>query len=178
MPRLEEARDRPDANTYSLLIVALLERGLPLTLAEAARRFEEAGVAPADRALASLKRCKPGRPPIYRDGDLYALDPHDDATDLWAFRLGLRPPRASRLRVVRPDPGPLPEPDAPLAPEALDEAWQGGVPADGSAQCIAICVLGARRVLRLPGRRPHLDRRRDRSRRRDAAGAARCAPTG
>jgi hypothetical protein len=46
-PRLEVARQSPDANYYSLLIVALLERGEPITLEEAARRFEEAGVAPA-----------------------------------------------------------------------------------------------------------------------------------
>ena len=95
VPRLEVARHSPDANYYSLLIVALLERGEPLTLQEAAKRLEEAGVAPADRALASLKRCRPARPPLYRDGDLYALDPHDHEADLWAFRLGLRPPKGA-----------------------------------------------------------------------------------
>ena len=79
VPRVEVARHSPDANYYSLLIVALLERGEPITLQEAAKRLEEAGVAPADRALASLKRCRPARPPLYRDGDLYALDPHDHA---------------------------------------------------------------------------------------------------
>ena len=31
-PRLEAAQDRPDANCYSLPIVALLERGEPITL--------------------------------------------------------------------------------------------------------------------------------------------------
>lgn len=45
----------PDANYYGLLLVALLERGAPLTLEQAAVRFEEAGVAPAPEALASLK---------------------------------------------------------------------------------------------------------------------------
>jgi hypothetical protein len=90
VPRLEVARSRSDANYYSLLIVVLLERGEPITLEEAARRFAEAGIASPEDALASLKRCKPGRPPIYRDGDLYALDPHDDEADLWAFRLGRR----------------------------------------------------------------------------------------
>jgi hypothetical protein len=143
VPRLEEACRRADANTYSLLIVALLERGAPLSLAEVARRFEEAGIATAERALAALKRCKPGRPPIYREGDLYAVDPHDQETDLWAFRLGLRPPATPSLRVVRPAPEPLPEPGAPLRPELLVEAWQGGVPADWSAQRIAVCVLDA-----------------------------------
>jgi len=66
VPRLEAARNSPDANYYSLLIVVLLERGEPITLEQAAKRFEEAGVATAGRALASLKRCRPARPPIYR----------------------------------------------------------------------------------------------------------------
>ena len=143
MPSLEAAKNSPDANYYSLLIVALLERGEPTTLQEAARRFEEAGVTTADRALASLKRCKPGRPPIYRDGDLYALDPHDDEVDLWVFRLGLKPPKAAALRVVRQDPGPLPSPHDPLTVAHLDEAWHEGVPSNWSAQRVAMCVLDA-----------------------------------
>ncbi len=143
IPRLEAAKESPDANYYSLLIVALLERGTPITLAEAARRFEEAGVAPADQALASLKRCNPARPPIYRDGELYALDPHDDEADLWAFRLGLRPSKGAALRVVRPEPGPLPSPDSPLSTGHLDEAWRDSVPGGWSAQRVAICVLDA-----------------------------------
>jgi hypothetical protein len=143
VPSLEMAKNSPDANYYSLLIVALLERGEPITLEEAARRFEEAGIAAADRALASLKRCRPGRPPIYRDGDLYALDPHDHAADLWAFRLGLRPPKAAALQVVRPDPAPLPSPDEPLTVAELGEAWRDGVPSSWSAQRTAICVLDA-----------------------------------
>ena len=140
-PSLEVAKKSPDANYYSLLIVALLERGEPITLPEAARRFEEAEVATADRALASLKRCKPGRPPIYRDGDRYALDPHDAQADLWAFRLGLRPPKAPALHVVRPDPGPLPPPDQPLTVAHIDEAWRDGVPSNWSAQRLAVCVI-------------------------------------
>jgi hypothetical protein len=70
VPNLEVAKESRDANDYALLIVVLLERGEPVTLQEVAQRFEEAGVAPAASALASLKRCKPGRSPIYRDGDL------------------------------------------------------------------------------------------------------------
>ena len=142
-PSLAVARTSRDANCYSLLIVALLEKGEPITLPEAARRFEEAGVATADRALASLKRCRPGRSPIYRDGDRYALDPHDDEADLWAFRLGLRPPMAPVLRLARPDPGPLPSPDHPLTVAHLDEAWRDGVPGGWSAQRLALCVLDA-----------------------------------
>ncbi len=144
VPSLEAARQSPDANFYALLIVALLEKGEPITLQQAAERFEEAGVAPAERALASLKRCKPGRAPIYRDGDdHYALDPHDAEADLWTFRLGLRPARAATLRVVREDPGPLPSVDARLTITQLDEAWRGGVSWDWSAQRLAVCVLDA-----------------------------------
>ena len=151
VPRLEMARHSPDANYYSLLIVALLERGEPLTLQEAAKRLEEAGVAPADRALASLKRCRPARPPLYRDGDLYALDPHDHEADLWAFRLGLRPPKAPRLKVVRPDPAPPPSLDEALTAPALGEAWRDGIPNDWSAQRVAICVLDAHGNRDAPG---------------------------
>ncbi len=143
VPRLETAARSPDANYFSLLLVALLERGEPITLEQAAARFGEAGIAPAAFALASLKRCQPGRPPIYRDGALYALDPHDAEADLWAFRLGLRPARGPRLTVVRPDPGPLPSVDEPLRVPALDEAWRDGIPNHWTSQRIAICVLDA-----------------------------------
>jgi len=141
VPRLELAKSSPDANYYSLLIVALLERGEPITLEEAAERLEEAGAAPPGCALASLKRCKPARPPIYRDGDRYVLDPHDHEADLWAFRLGLT--QTPMLRLVRPDPRPLPSVDEPLTVEALDEAWRAGMSTSWSAQRIAICVLDA-----------------------------------
>lgn len=143
VPRLEAVRTNPDANYYSLLIAAVLERGEPITLEEAAARFEEAGVAPSHEALASLKRCKPARPPLYRDGNCYALDPHDHEADLWAFRLGLRPPRVAAPQVVRPDPGPLPSRDEPLTVADLDEAWREGVLHTWSAQRIAIAVLDA-----------------------------------
>src|SRR5947208_11753030 len=48
-PTLEAAKNSPASNSYSLLIVALLERGAPMTLEEAARRFEEARIAFAFR---------------------------------------------------------------------------------------------------------------------------------
>jgi hypothetical protein len=142
-PRLEAVRNSAEANYYSLLIVALLERGVPLSLEQVAKRFEAAGIAPAGRALASLKRCKPARPPVYRDGDVYALDPYDDEVDLWAFRLGLRPARVIAAPVARPTPGPLPSIDEPLSVAALDEAWRRGIPSGWSALRIATCVLDA-----------------------------------
>ena len=143
IPKLEVAKDHRDANYYGLLIVVLLERGEPVTLQQAAQRFEMAGVASAAQALASLRRCKPGRAPIYRDGDRYALDPHDEQADLWAFRLGLRPPAAVSLPADRPAAAPLPTVDAPLRTTHLDEAWRGGLPSNSSAQRVALCILDA-----------------------------------
>jgi hypothetical protein len=143
-PRVEDAKSSPDANYYSLLLVALLERGEPMTLDEVAARLAAAGVAPTPgAALASLKRCKPARAPIYRDGDHYALDPHDDEVSFWLFRLGLRPPRVAPLTVVRSAPDPLPTPDRQLTIASLNEAWHDGVPNTWSAQRVAIVVLDA-----------------------------------
>ena len=70
-PSLEAVKHHPEANTYALLIVALIERGGPMTLANVAERFEAVGIAPANEALESLKRCRPARAPVYREGDLY-----------------------------------------------------------------------------------------------------------
>ncbi|MHB8764626.1 MAG: hypothetical protein ACYDA8_09890 [Deferrisomatales bacterium] len=143
-PDLGAVKDHPEANTYGLLLVALLERGEAMTLAEVARRFDEAGVAPAATALASLKRCRPARPPVYRDGDRYALDPHDHEAGMWAFRLGLRPPWVPRLSVVRPEPPPLPGPEVPLTADELREAWKNTTLWGAwSARRLAVAVLDA-----------------------------------
>ena len=143
-PRVEDARSSPAANYYSLLLVALLERGEPMTLEEAAARLAAAGVAATPgHALASLKRCKPARAPIYRDRDHYALDPHDNEVSFWLFRLGLRPPRAAPLTVVRSALDPLPSRDRQLTVANLNEAWRDGVPNSWSAQRVAVVVLDA-----------------------------------
>lgn len=143
-PRIEDAKSSPDANYYSLLIVALLERGEPMTLEDVAVRFAAAGItSTVDQALASLKRCKPARAPIYRDGGHYALDPHDDEVSFWLFRLGLRPPRGAPLQTVRAASGLLPSTAHPVTVAALDEAWRDGVPSSWSAQRVAVAVLDA-----------------------------------
>lgn len=142
-PHLESVKSHPAANHYSLFLVALLEMGAPMTLEEVAARFEEVRIAPAAEALASLKRCRPGRPPAYLVDGRYSLDPHDAELDLWAFRLGLRP-RVAPLRLVRPERGPLPGLDVPLTAAELDEAWKGAsLQSDGSAQRLAVAVLDA-----------------------------------
>jgi hypothetical protein len=145
IPVLDEVKDHPEASAYSLLIVALLERGWPLTLAEVAERFARAGVAPYDAALRSLQRCRPARAPVYRDGDRYALDPHDHDVDLWAFRLGLRPPRVASRPPAPAVPPPLPGPEVPLTVAELDEVWRDANLYGWSAQRVALCVLDAHR---------------------------------
>jgi len=143
VPTLSAVRDHAEANNYALLIVALLERGGPMTLAQVAARFEAAGIASAEDALRALQRCQPARPPIYRDGDRYALDPLDHDADLWAFRLGLRPPRhAPAQPPTRPTP-PRPAPDTRLTVAELDEAWRDADLRNWSAQRLALAVLDA-----------------------------------
>jgi hypothetical protein len=143
VPSLATVRDHPEANSYALMIVALLEHGGPMTLAQVAARFEAAGIAPAEEALRALQRCRPARPPIYRDGDRYALDARDAEADLWAFRLGLRPPKHAG-----PQPQPQPQPprasrDARLTTTELDEAWRDADLTGWSAQRLALAVLDA-----------------------------------
>lgn len=142
-PRLEAVVGHRQANTFTLLLVALLERGEPMTLVEVAERFEAAGIADRSRALLSLQRCKPGRPPVYREGDLYHLDPHDEELDLWVFRLGLRPPKVARVERPTPEPSPLPGPDVALTGMELDEAWKDASLFSWSAPRLAVAVLDA-----------------------------------
>jgi len=144
VPALGSVKDHPEANVYALMIVALLERGQPLSLLEVAARFAEVGIATADAALASLQRCRPARAPVYRDGDRYALDPHDYDLDLWAFRLGLRPPKALRRPATGPArPAPLPPLEVRLAVDELKEAWHDASLYTWSPQRVAMCVLDA-----------------------------------
>ncbi|MEM6275094.1 MAG: hypothetical protein AAF735_07630 [Myxococcota bacterium] len=143
VPELEAVVQHREANTFARLIVVLLERGAPTTLAEAATRLERAGVGTRDDVLAALRKCRPGRSPVYRDGDFYGLDPYADELDLWLFRLGLRPPKVAPLRVVRPDPEPLPGPEHSLSIAELEEAWREQSLAYWSTQRLALSVLDA-----------------------------------
>lgn len=151
VPTVDAVKSHPEANTFALMIVALLERGGAMTLREIADRFEHAGVAPAESALVSLTRCRPARPPVYRDEDLYSLDPHDEGLDRWAFRLGLRPPRVPMLRPAPPPPEPVPDPEVPLTVAELEEAFRDAYVVSWSAQRLALAVLDSHGG-RLPAR--------------------------
>ncbi len=143
-PRLEAVAHHREANTYARLIVSLLERGEAMTLEEVAQRFALAGVSKASYALTALSRCRPARPPVYRDGDRYYLDPHDDDLDLWVFRLDLRPPkRAPSPRTVKPPPQPLPPPSVAVTRDELSEAWKDASLYSWSAQRLALAFLDA-----------------------------------
>jgi hypothetical protein len=63
-----------------------------MTLAEVAARVQETGLSRADDALAS---CKPARAPIDRDGNRYALDPHDGSSTAGTMRFDRREPRCA-----------------------------------------------------------------------------------
>lgn len=142
VPSLEAVKGRREAGTFAMLVVALLERGRPMTLAEVAARFEAAGVMDAAHALRSLQRCRPARAPVYRSGEHYELDVHDDELDLLLFMLGLRGPHVPHLRVVPPPAAPRPGPEVALTPAELQEALRDG--ARGfSDQRLALAVLDA-----------------------------------
>lgn len=142
-PTIEAVAGLREANTFALLIVALLERDEPMTLADAAEGFEAAGVMDYFDALLSLQRRKPGRPPLYRDGDLYHVDAHSDEARLWVSRLGLRPPRVPAAPQKAVEPAPLPGPETALTSGELDEAWKQARLTSWSAQRLAVAVLDA-----------------------------------
>ena len=141
-PVLEKVKDHAQANSYTLMMVALLEKGGPMLLDEVAVRFEEAGIAPRESALRSLQRCRPARPPIYRTGDNYSLDPHDNGADLWMFRLDLRPPKVPHFKVVQPEPK-VPDDHEPLSVSELDEAWKDTSLNNWSARRLALAIIEA-----------------------------------
>lgn len=145
VPQLENVVDHRDANTFSLLIVALLEAGKPLDLATVAQRIAKAKHADPAQVLKSLQRCRPARPPVVRSGDLYVLDPHHDEADFWTYVLGLREARVPRLRLVpTADELELPRPpDERLTIQELEIAWKEAWLTNSSHVSLAAAVLDA-----------------------------------
>lgn len=144
-PKLADLVRHREANNYSLLIVALLESGVPMTLVEVAARFEEVGLADYDSALLSLKRCKPARAPVFRVDDHYHLDPQDRELNYWISRFELRP-RPAEAVVEAPVPTPrtaLPGNDVPLTLAELEEAWADASLSGWTAKKVALAILDA-----------------------------------
>lgn len=142
VPSVESVVGHTEAKPRALLIVALLERGEPMTLDAVAERLARAGVGQAADIRRSLSRCRPGASPLYRDGDLYGLDPHDRELDLLVFILGLRPPAVRAPRLL-PKPDPVGGPDEPLSLAELEEAIQDAHISSWSSQRTAMAVLDA-----------------------------------
>lgn len=110
VPRVEDALGRRDAKLFHLMIVALLERGGPMSVEEIGARLETAGaMAPSGDLVLALRKAWHGLQPVYRthDGRMgLELSSIELESHLW--RLKLREPRFRP-----PDEAPLPDPVLP-----------------------------------------------------------------
>lgn len=123
VPRVEDALVRGTANLFQLMVVALLERGGPMTVEEIADRLTDAGaVAGTGDMVLSLKKAWHGREPVFRDPDgRLAINLSSPELRWVVLYAGLRPPRAQ-------PPTPPPEPaqpgdDIPLTEDELTAAF-------------------------------------------------------
>ena len=127
VPRIEDVSGRPDVTLFQLAVVALLERGGPMTVDEIAARLDRATL-PARLArpdfVVAVKKAWHGQPPLVRDGDeRLALDLLSSEFRHIAFVAGLRP-----SVVQRPAPGGLRPPkkdDEPLSEDEVTAAFSG-----------------------------------------------------
>jgi hypothetical protein len=72
VPHVDDVAGRPEVTLSHLTVVALLERGGPMTFEEIAARLERAALpARLDRPdlVAAVKKAWHGQPPLVRDGD-------------------------------------------------------------------------------------------------------------
>lgn len=124
VPRVEDVAHRADVNLFHLMVVALLERGGPMTVEEIAERLTDAGVVAGSGDMAlSLKKAWHGREPVYRgpDGRL-GLNLSSSELDRMVWHARLRPPR---FQAPAPSPEPaLPTSDVPLSEDELAAAFR------------------------------------------------------
>ncbi len=126
VPRVEDVAGRPEVTLFQLVVVALLERGGPMTVDEIAARLDRAAL-PARLArpdlVVALKKAWHGQPPLVRDGDeRLALDLLSSEFRHIGFVAGLRPSVAPR-----PAPGDFRQPkdDEPLSQGEVTAAFSG-----------------------------------------------------
>lgn len=144
VPRVQDVLGRDEINLFHLMVVALLERGGPMTVEEIAERLTGAGaVAGSGDLVLSLEKAWHGREPVYREPDgRPGLNLSSSELDRVVWRAGLRPPRF-------PAPEPPPEPvlpggDVPLSEEELTAAFRDRSLYGLSAHRQAAAVLDAR----------------------------------
>lgn len=142
-PDFKSVSGHREANTFARLILALLERGEAMTLDQVAQRWEDVGLASFERARLSLQRCKPARPPIYREDDSYFLDPFDSELRHWLFRLDLLENKFTREPCVEPAPQPLPDSSVALTTAELAEAWKDAYLSNWSDRRLTLAILDA-----------------------------------
>jgi hypothetical protein len=140
-PRFDVVAKRRTATRFSLMVAALLEADRPLTMREICERFEAAGIASAAVALASLRKARPERSPVYKVGELYELDVKDDEMFFQLCDAGLQPPRPAR--VAAPSAPIEADPTVPVSIAELDEAWAGASLSAWSAQRVAVAAIEA-----------------------------------
>ncbi|WP_437572712.1 hypothetical protein [Sorangium sp. So ce542] len=144
VPRVEDVAAQGTAKLFHLMIVALLERGGPMTLDEIAERLESAGVLAETGDLAhSLKKAWHGMAPVYRDATgHFGLD-----LDALALHVVMRATGLLATRAAPPPPAPAPPApgdDVPLSAEELDAAFRDRYMTSLSWVRQAAAVLDAR----------------------------------
>ena len=126
VPRIEDVAGRPEVTLVQLVVVALLERGGPMSVAQIAARLDRAAL-PSRLArpdfVVAVKKAWHGQPPLVRDGDeRLALDLLSTELRHIEFVAGLRPS-------VAPHPAPgdfrVPTDDEPLSQAEVTAAFSG-----------------------------------------------------
>ncbi len=122
VPRLEDVLAARRLNLREAMIVALLERGGPMTIAELALRLEAAGLeARTGDMAASIRKAWRGLPPVAKDREeRYWLDVGAPEATLLPFKLGLKK-HAAPAPVTVPERGP----DEPLTLDEVEAAFDG-----------------------------------------------------
>ncbi|WP_438035634.1 hypothetical protein [Sorangium sp. So ce204] len=146
VPRVEDVAAQGAAKLFHLMIVALLERGAPMTLDDIAERLESAGVLAETGDLAySLKKAWHGMAPVYRDATgNFGLD-----LDAFALRMIMQVTGLCETRAAPPPPAPTPPApgdDVPLSAEELDAAFRDRFITSLSWVRQAAAVLDARQT--------------------------------
>ncbi len=141
---MQDVLGRDEINLFHLMVVALLERGGPMTVEEIAERLTAAGaIAGSGDMVLSLKKAWHGREPVYRDPDgRLGLNLSSSELDRVAWHAGLRSP-GYPAPVPPPEPA-LPGDDVPLSEEELTAAFRDRSLYGFSAHRQAAAVLDAR----------------------------------
>jgi hypothetical protein len=123
-PSLDDLAGRRDVKLFHLMVVALLERGGPMSIDELADRLDDAGVlVPTDDLRMSLSKAWHGLKPIYRAPDgRFALELEDFELGHIVRALGLDARDRNGARASTPLPPPMTNEDEPLSRAEVEAA--------------------------------------------------------